>query len=90
MSYREEFPDFQGELYIPDGFIDDSWHNDEMPKASKVFVTKNNDEVVIIIWQNDKHYIYEMYVNDEMILSYKTNCLDFIKAIVNANTEVWH
>jgi len=32
MSYKTEFPDFDYELTIPDGWTDDSWHNDVCPK----------------------------------------------------------
>lgn len=32
MTYKTEFPDFDYELTIPEGWIDDSWHNDVCPK----------------------------------------------------------
>jgi hypothetical protein len=31
-SYREEFPDFDDELPVIDGFSDQSWHNDACPR----------------------------------------------------------
>lgn len=31
MSYREEFPDFELDVTIPEGFEDQSWHNDVCP-----------------------------------------------------------
>ena len=33
MGYREEFPNYDDELWIPKGFIDGSWHNDTCPHA---------------------------------------------------------
>ena len=31
MGYKYEFPDFDGELPVIEGFVDDSWHNDVCP-----------------------------------------------------------
>lgn len=33
MSYISEFPDYDGEFYVPKGWEDNSWHNDTMPRA---------------------------------------------------------
>lgn len=89
MSYREEFPDFKGKLLIPEGFVDDSWHNDEMPKASKTINTGRNGEeteINVIIWQNDdeksKKYIYEVDVNGEMVASYATDDVEEIRMLI--------
>ena len=41
MSYKTEFPDFDYEITIPEGWTDDSWHNDVCPKIY------NNDKLVI-------------------------------------------
>lgn len=30
-NYREEFPDFELDVTIPEGFEDSSWHNDVCP-----------------------------------------------------------
>ena len=35
MNYRTEFPDFDNELVLPDGWIDSSWHNDVSPSFEK-------------------------------------------------------
>jgi hypothetical protein len=35
MSYKTEFPDFDYELTIPDGWTDTSWHNDVSPSIEK-------------------------------------------------------
>lgn len=32
MKYKDEFPDFDHEPMVPDGFEDHSWHNDAMPR----------------------------------------------------------
>jgi hypothetical protein len=35
MTYKTEFPDFDYELIIPDGWTDSSWHNDVSPSIEK-------------------------------------------------------
>lgn len=34
-QYKREFPDFFLDVAIPDGFVDESWHNDAMPSFGK-------------------------------------------------------
>lgn len=34
MSYLKEFPDFELDVQVPPGFIDNSWHNDVCPHWS--------------------------------------------------------
>ena len=37
-DYKTEFPDFDFEIpKIPDGFVDDSWHNDICPKFERKY-----------------------------------------------------
>jgi hypothetical protein len=47
MTYKIEFPDYDDTLSFPDGWVDDSWHNDVCPK----FI-KNN----LIIWCDYKNF----------------------------------
>jgi len=35
MTYKTEFPEFDYELTIPDGWVDSSWHNDVSPSIEK-------------------------------------------------------
>lgn len=37
MNYKTEFPDFDYELTIPEGWTDSSWHNDVSPSIEKQF-----------------------------------------------------
>ena len=37
MSYKTEFPDFVLDVEIPEGFSDQSWHNDVCPRFEKDF-----------------------------------------------------
>lgn len=39
--YLREFPDFDDELKSIEGFKDDSWHNDAMPKIIRSFYEKD-------------------------------------------------
>ena len=36
-NYKTEFPDFDNELSLPDGWVDTSWHNDVSPSFEKQF-----------------------------------------------------
>lgn len=37
MNYKNEFPDFEmPNIKIPEGFTDESWHNDSMPHFEKI------------------------------------------------------
>jgi len=35
MTYKTEFPDFDYDLTIPEGWVDASWHNDVSPSFEK-------------------------------------------------------
>ena len=36
-NYKTEFPSYDDELSLPDGWLDISWHNDACPSFEKVF-----------------------------------------------------
>lgn len=98
MSYLSEFPDYDGKLYIPDGFADYSWHNDIMPRSQKVkkiprYGNEPEVDVAYIIWQdyidpelreydNGKRYIFQIEINGECIFEYKTDDLDDLKMVI--------
>jgi hypothetical protein len=35
MTYKIEFPDYDDTITLPEGWLDDSWHNDVCPKITK-------------------------------------------------------
>lgn len=49
MSYISEFPDYDGEFYLPDGWEDNSWHNDVCPHIEK---RSKGDSVKVYVWQD--------------------------------------
>lgn len=49
MSYISEFPDYDGEFYLPDGWEDNSWHNDVCPHIEK---RSKDDSVKVYVWQD--------------------------------------
>lgn len=51
--FKYEFPDYDGEFYIPNGWVDNSWYNDVCPH-----VERENDGVRFLIWQD--------YVNPDL------------------------
>ena len=88
MSYKSEFPDYDGEFYLPDGWVDNSWHNDTMPRAIlevgdaiysiwQDFVNVSNREII-----DRKRYIFTIEVGYNTVFSYETNKLSKIKKLV--------
>ena len=47
MNYRQEFKYFDFDIpQLPEGFIDESWHNDTCPK----FERKYNETQKVVLW----------------------------------------
>lgn len=95
MSYKSEFPDYDGEFRVPIGFIDNSWHNDTMPRATKRVETIDDITIEINIWQdyvdmskreydNGKRYFFQIEVNGGCLFEYSTNKWSKIEKLVNA------
>ena len=95
MLYKKEFPDYDGELYVPEGFEDGSWHNDMCPKAVKK-ERRGDSEIMYMIFQDyrdanlrempgGKRYLFEIDVNYEYVFGIETDDLEeldrFIKGI---------
>ena len=92
MSYIKEFPDYDGELYIPKGFNDYSWHNDVCPHVEKRYDNENL-EIDVCIWQDyidislrereiGKRYLFQIKVNDGVLFSCETDDLEKVKELV--------
>ena len=93
MSYISEFPNFDGAFYCPEGFIDNSWHNDAMPRAYRCMVYKKEMTVEFSIWQNyfkeilrefedENRLVFQIEVNDSLIFEYRTNDISEIEKLV--------
>ncbi len=69
-NYKTEFPDFDNELILPDGWVDTSWHNDVSPSFEKQF-----GDVTYRIWcdyeNTDRREVggeqFTVYVEDEVL-----------------------
>lgn len=97
MSWRNEFPDWDGgELYIPEGWKDNSWHNNTCPHA-ELYVEKEDIVFYFCIWQdyidvnkreydNTPRYTFEIDVKtgkwDYTLFLKQTDSLDEIKKLV--------
>lgn len=85
MSYKSEFPDYDGKFHKLDGWYDNSWHNDVCPHLERRAKEKNGDlEIAVYIWQDyvdedmrensgGKRYLFQIAVNDSYILNYATD-----------------
>lgn len=95
MGYRREFPDYDGEFKIPNGFRDNSWHNDTCPHVMKRF--ENGDNVVEFdIWQdyedpdlreNEERYIFQVFVNEQLIMQFVSDYWDDMETLANGTTD---
>ncbi len=92
-QYLEEFPDFDTELYVPEGWEDHSWHNDEMPRAILVKEVPFIGEVQYCLWQDyvdvnkrerdfRKRIAFYVYVNGEVVFTYETDDLEKAKEVI--------
>lgn len=93
MSWREEFPNWDGgELYIPKGWEDYSWHNDVCPRAM-LRVESETRTVEFSLWQdyidvekreydNMARYLFQIHVNGYLIYHYETDDLSEAKKLV--------
>ncbi len=80
--YKREFPDYDGKLIIPKGFMDTSYHNDVCPKVSR-YLESDSTITEINIFQDyvdiDKREIesarftFQIMVNSELIMHYNTD-----------------
>ena len=98
--YKDEFPDYDAELWIPKGFEDGSWHNDVCPRATKILDDDEDSFIEVNIWQDYKNpnrrenpdacrYILDIEVNFSEVFRYATNNLEIIKKIVDQNLTQW-
>ena len=99
--YKDEFPDYDDELYVPVGFVDGSWHNDVCPRATKILNDDEDSFIEINIWQDYKkrtrredpdacRFILDIEVNCSETFHYATNNLEIIKKIVDQNLDSWN
>ena len=82
MSYKSEFPDYDGEFYCPEGWEDNSWHNDVCPHIEK---RSKDDAVTVCVWQdyvdiskrerdNTKRYLFQICCDgSDAQFQYETN-----------------
>ena len=93
MSYREEFPDYDDKLVIPEGFEDYSWHNDCCPHVSKRYFDTPEVEAKVNIWQdyknpalrdydNGKRFLFQIIVNGVNIMLHETDDWSEIEKLV--------
>lgn len=95
--YLDEFPDFDTELYVPEGWEDCSWHNDEMPRAVLIIEMPFQmpfGEVQYCLWQDyvdvdkrergdfHKRIAFYIYVNGEVVFTYETDDLEKAKEVI--------
>lgn len=91
MSYLSEFPDYDGEFYIPKGWVDNSWHNDVCPRAM-VGLQSDTMEIVFSLWQDyvdenkreydhTKRYLFQIHLDAGLIYHYETDSIEEAKKL---------
>ena len=98
MSYLSEFPDYDGEFFIPKEWIDNSWHNDVCPRA--MFRTEIKKQTVeCSLWQdyvdegkreydNQKRYLFQIHVDNELVFHYESDDLEEMKKLTEG-VQTW-
>lgn len=96
MSYVTEFRDYDGDFYVPEGWEDNSWHNDTCPHA-ELYVEKGDMAFCFYVWQdyidvskreydNMPRYTFEIIVKtakgDYTLFLKQTDSLDEVKELV--------
>lgn len=91
MSYASEFPDYDGDFYLPKGWMDASWHNDTMPRAMW-YLEMPNVWYKVNIWQDymdenkreyeGPRYIFQIEKENDEVFEYRTDDLEEIKLLV--------
>lgn len=92
MSYITEFPDFDSELYLLEGYEDNSWHNDICPHVERR-IEDGDIEIVYLLWQDYKdpikrenadadRYVFQIELNGNGIFEYSSNKLKKIKKVM--------
>ena len=98
--YKDEFPDYDAELWVPNGFVDASWHNDACPHVEKNLFASPAFDLRVEIWQDYKdidkreydhgcRYMFVIRANGSEIFTYGTDNLYEIKEIVIENGCNW-
>ena len=87
MSWKTEFPDYDGIFICPDGWKDNSWHNDTCPH-----IEKRIDDIVIYVWQDyvdenqresfGKRYLFKIEADDYDVFAYETDDWNEIKNLM--------
>ena len=91
MSYRSEFPHYDTELIVPEGFFDNSWHNDVCPHVTKIYEDTKDCYVEANIWQEyrnpdmrevEKRYTFQIEVNGNVIFQKETDEWNEIQELI--------
>ena len=89
-NYLIEFPDYDGDFYLPEGWVDNSWHNDICPHAEK---RSADESIIAYLWQeyvdadkretpNGNRYVLIIENNSDVIFQYDTDDIEIIKILV--------
>ena len=92
MSYMNEFPNYDSQLYLPNGWTDSSFKGDPCPSVSKVY-RNGGTEVEFVIWQDyvDKskreydwqmRFMFQINVDNVNVFRFETDDINEIKKIV--------
>jgi hypothetical protein len=92
MTYKTEFPDYDDELSLPEGWVDTSWHNDVSPSFEKQF-----GEVTYKLWCDypdpdrrevgGEQFTVCVYIEDEVNFECIAQCNTLQQALDFVNKE---
>ena len=96
-QYLVEFPNYDGDFYLPNGWEDNSWHNDACPHAEK---RSADESFIAYIWQeyvdmakreteSGKRYVFIIEKDSDVIFEYSTNDLEIIKEMAEGVHDIY-
>ena len=96
-QYLVEFPNYDGDFYLPNGWEDNSWHNDVCPHAEK---RSADESFIAYIWQeyidiakreteSGKRYVFIIEKDSDVIFEYSTNDLEIIKEMAEGVHDIY-
>lgn len=98
MSYRSEFPNYDGNFYCPKGWVDGSWHNDTCPHIMRRYEYFGGKEITYLVWQdyadkakreyeNGGRYCFQIEIDGDIIFSHDTDDLEVVKKFMQSARE---
>ena len=90
--FKKEFPNYDGEFYLPKNWDDVSYHNDICPHAR---LLSTDERIELNLWQDyintnlreyedNKRYTFQIIIDNNIVFSFESDCLAEIKKMIDS------